>query len=77
MSLPDGSEFKRYTKKEAEEIVNRLMENIDCTEGEREYYEDEFGSNIFRVKLVGKSRKQAINRIFEMLNSAPEGRDSI
>ncbi|MBQ9415457.1 MAG: hypothetical protein IJU20_01275 [Clostridia bacterium] len=49
------------------------MENIEYTEGERSYFEDEFDSNIFKPKLVCKSRKQAINRIFEMLNSASAG----
>ncbi|MBQ9416784.1 MAG: hypothetical protein IJU20_08110 [Clostridia bacterium] len=72
-SLSDGYEFKRYTKKEAEEIVNRIMENIEYTESERSYFEDEWDSNIFKPKLIGKSRKQAINQIFEMLNSAPAG----
>ncbi|MBQ9416235.1 MAG: hypothetical protein IJU20_05295 [Clostridia bacterium] len=49
------------------------MENIEYTEGERSYYEDDYDSNIFKLKLVGKSRKQAINQIFEILNSAPAG----
>ena len=48
------------------------MENIEYTEGEREYYDGELGS-MFKAKLVGKSRKQAINQIFEMLNSVPAG----
>lgn len=72
-SLPESETFKRYTKKEAEEIVNRIMENIEYTESERSYFEDEWDSNIFKPKLIGKSRKQAINQIFEMLNSAPAG----